>query len=440
MLPALALLVALSVPALSIPQQRPDDPDATLALVGARILPVAGPPIENGTLVVRGGVIAHVGPLASTPVPAGAIVRDVTGKVIVPGLVDTHSHIGAVEGGDRSAPIQPEVRVLDSVDVLDPSLSRARAGGITTVNVMPGSGHLLSGQTVYLKLRKGKTVEELAVRNADGSIAGGIKMANGTNSRRDPPFPGTRAKSASLVRERYVAAQEYARKLADPDPEKRPDRDLGMEALLEALAGKRIVHHHTHRHDDVLTVLRLAQEFGLRVVLHHVSDAWKVADEIAAAKVPCSLIVIDSPGGKLEARDMRWESARILVEKGVSVAFHTDDWITDSRLFMRSAALAVRAGLSREKALEGLTLAGARMLDLGERVGSLEVGKDADFVVLDGEPFSVYTRVLETWVEGKKVFDRTDPTDHLFAVGGFGAGSPRVPPCCEGEGDEEDDR
>jgi len=409
---------------------------ATVALVGARILPAAGAVIESGILVVHEGVIAHVGPLDSTPVPAGAEVRDVSGRVIVPGLVDTHSHIGAVEGGDRSEPIQPSVRVLDSIDVLDPSLQRARAGGVTTVNIMPGSGHLLSGQTVYLKLRPGNTIEELAVRNEGGSIAGGIKMANGTNSRRDPPFPGTRAKSAALVRARYVAAQEYAKKRADPDPEKRPERDLGLETLVEALEGKRVVHHHTHRHDDVLTVLRLREEFGLRVVLHHVSDAWKVADEIARAKVPSSLIVIDSPGGKLEARDMRWENARALVEAGAEVAFHTDDWITDSRLFLRSAALAVRAGLAREKALEALTLAPARMLDLGERVGSLEVGKDADFVVLDGDPFSVYTHVQETWVEGVRVFDRSDPKDHLIAVGGWGAGSPSAPRCCE----EEEDR
>lgn len=433
MLPLLVLLALV--------QQKSDAPQMPappLAFVGARLVPVAGAEIENGILVVQDGVIAHLGPLDSTPVPAGAIVRDVRGLVIVPGLVDTHSHIGAVEGGDSSAPLQPDVRVLDSIDVLDPSLARARAGGITTVNIMPGSGHLLSGQTVYVKLRLGHTIEQLAIRNADGSIAGGIKMANGTNSRRDPPFPGTRAKSAALVRERLLAAQDYARKRADPDVEKRPPRDLGMEALVEALEGKRIVHHHTHRHDDVLTVLRLREEFGLRVVLHHVSDAWKIADEIARAGVPSSLILVDSPGGKLEARDMRWESARVLHDAGAQIAFHTDDWITDSRLFLRSAALAIRAGLPRDAALEALTLSPARMLDLDRRIGSLEVGKDADFVLLDGDPFSVYTHVRETWIEGQKVFDRSDPHDHLFAVGGLGAGSPLPPRCCEEELEEDD--
>ncbi|MSR61557.1 MAG: amidohydrolase [Planctomycetes bacterium] len=433
---ALLAAVLLAVPLHALAQERAQDGAAPQAFVGARLVTLAGAEIENGILVVRDGVIAYVGPLERTPVPAGAVIHDVSGRTILPGLVDTHSHIGAVDGGDRSQPLQPEVRVLDSIDVLDPSLARARAGGITTVNVMPGSGHLLSGQTAYIKLRKGHTIEELAMRNPDGTPAGGIKMANGTNSRRDPPFPGTRAKSAALVREKYVAAQEYARKLADPDPKKQPERDLGLEALGEVLSGKRMVHHHTHRHDDILTVLRLREEFGFRVVLHHVSDAWKVADEIAAAKVPCSLIVIDSPGGKLEARDMRWESARVLSEAGVDVCFHTDDPITDSRLFLRSAALAARAGLARDKALAGVTLAGARMLDLATRVGSLEVGKDADFVILDGDPLSVYAHVLETWVEGQKVFDLNDPRDRLFAVGGVGAGSPRALSCCEGEEEE----
>jgi len=406
-----------------------------LALVGARLHTLAGPEIASGILVVDGGVIAHVGPLDSTPIPAGAVIRDVSGMVLVPGFVDTHSHIGEVEGGDGSSPIQPAVRVLDSIDVRDPSFQRAQAGGITTVNIMPGSGHLLSGQTIYVKLREGRTIEECAIRTKDGAIAGGMKMANGTNSRRDPPFPGTRAKSAALVRERFIAAQEYARKRQDPDPEKRPARDLALEALGECLSGARIVHHHTHRHDDILTVLRLREEFDLRVVLHHVSDAWKVADEIARAGVPSSLIMIDSPGGKLEALDLSFDSARALHEAGGKLCFHTDDGITDSRLFLRSAALAVRAGLPRDVALAALTLEPARMLDLGERVGSLEVGKDADFVLLSGDPFSVYTEVRETWVEGRKVFDRASPADRLMAVGGPGAGSRFLSDCCGGDGE-----
>ncbi|MFK7741850.1 MAG: amidohydrolase family protein, partial [Planctomycetota bacterium] len=288
-------------------------------------------------------------------------------------------------------------------------------------------------QTIYLKLREVFTVEELAVRNADGSIAGGIKMANGTNPQRKAPFPGTRGKAAALVRAQYHRARDYRRKIeaADGDPAKMPDRSLAMEALLEAMDGKRIVHHHTHRQDDILTVLRLQKEFGFRCVLHHVSEGWMVADEIAAANVPCSVIVIDSPGGKLEAARLSLETGAVLDKKGVLVGFHTDDGITDSRLFLRSAAIAVRAGMDRQKALEAVTIANARMLDMQDRVGTLSVGKDADFVVLSGDPFSVYTRVLETWVEGSKVFDLADPEDRLLATGGYGASNDQsLSLCC----------
>jgi imidazolonepropionase-like amidohydrolase len=184
------------------------------------------------------------------------------------------------------------------------------------------------------------------------------------------------------------------------------------------------VHHHTHRHDDILTVLRLQKEFGYRVVLHHVSEAHRVAAEIAAADVPVSLIVVDSPGGKLETVNIGFDSPKVLEAAGVRVAFHTDDWITDSRVFLRMAALGVRSGMSRETALAAMTIEGARMLDLDERVGTLEPGKDADFVILSGDPLSVYTRVLETWVEGNKRFDLGDPDDRAIAEGGYGVLQP----------------
>jgi imidazolonepropionase-like amidohydrolase len=399
----------------------------TKAFVGARIIPVAGEEIEDGVLIVRAGRIDALGRQGEVAVPDDAEVIDRTGTVIFPGLVDTHSHIGDVDLGERSAPIQPELRVLDSVNVRDASLQRARAGGITTANIMSGSGMLMSGQTIYLKLRAGETIDDLLIRAEDGWIAGGMKMANGTNSRAKPPFPGSRAKSSALVRATFIKAQEYRDKLAAAadDPEKKPDRDIGMEALVEVLEGRRIVHHHTHRHDDVLTVLRLRDEFGFRVVLHHVSDASKVAERIAAAGVPSSLILVDSPGGKLEARDLDWRGGPALEKAGGRVAFHTDDFINDSRLFLRSAAYGVRAGMSRQAGLESVTLAAAEMLDLDSRIGSLEPGKDADFIVLSGDPLSVYTRVLQTWVEGKKVFDLDEEGDRLIADGGYGAGSPR---------------
>ena len=395
------------------------------AFTGARIIPIEGAEIANGTLVIRDGKIVAVGASDATAIPAGAVQHDVSGKVLMPGLVDTHSHIGGGAGADSSGPIQPDVRVMDALNVMDPSIRKAKAGGLTTVNVMPGSGHLLSGQTIYLKLRNGKLLDDYTIRDANGRLAGGLKLANGTNAMRATPgFPGTRAKSAALVRAQFVKAQEYRDKVrkANGDAEKTPPRDLAMEALVEVLEGKRVVHFHTHRHDDVMTVLRIAKEFGFRPVLQHVSEGWKVAEEIAAAGVPASVIMIDSPGGKLETQDVSLGIGAAMERAGVLVAFHTDDGITDSRHFLRSAGLAVRGGMSRTAALEAMTLSGARMLQLDARVGSLKPGKDADFIVLSGDPLSVYTKVLETWVEGEKVFDRANPEDRLFAVGGWGAG------------------
>lgn len=421
------LLGALAASALSA-DPPPPDAGAPLALVGARLIPIDGPEIPNGVLVVdKGKIVAVGGP--GTKIPDGATRRNAAGRVVMPGLVDSHSHIGSVEGADASAPIQPDVRGFDAINVRDARIAKARAGGLTTVNVMPGSGHLMSGQTVYLKLRKGRTLEELSFLDADGRPFGGMKMANGTNSRKKAPFPGTRAKSAALVREQLVKAQEYRKKVeaGKADPKKAPARDLAMEALLEVLDGKRVVHHHTHRHDDILTVLRLAKEFGFRVVLHHVSDAWMVADQIAAAKVPSSIILVDSPGGKLETKDLLLATPAVLAKAGAAFGFHTDDPITDSRWFLRMAAMAVRAGLPREKALEGVTIANARILELDKRLGSLTPGKDADFVVLSGDPLSVYTKVEETWIEGVKVFDRSDPKDRLYAVGGVGASHDQAP-------------
>ncbi len=412
--------------------------ETEIAFVGARIHPVTAPPIENGVVTIRGGKILAVGPADAVRIDPRARVIDVSGKVVIPGLICTHNHVGGIGGADSSGPIQPEVRIYDSLNIRHPGFKRVVAGGLTTLNIMPGSGHLISGQTVYVKMRAGaRTIEDWMIRDDSGKPMGGLKMANGTNSMRDKPFPGTRGKSAALVREKYIKAREYRDKIARAggDPEKMPPRDLGLEALVEAMEGKRIVHHHTHRHDDIMTVIRLSKEFGFRVVLHHVSEGWMVADEIAQAGVPCSIILVDSPGGKLEAVNLVHKTGAALERAGVLTAFHTDDWITDSRLFLRMAALGVRAGMSREGALEALTHAGAQMLDLGDRIGSLEPGKDADLVILSGDPFSVYTKVLETWVEGEKVFDRADPEDRLYAVGGYGAGRDLEPYlCCYEEG------
>ncbi len=390
---------------------------------GGEIIPITGESIPNGVLVVQNGRITAVGPAGSVSIPRNAERFDVSGKVIMPGIVDTHSHIGEGDGGDRSAALHPDVRILDTIDPRSKTFRKAASGGLTSINIMPGSGHLISGQTVYVKPKPANTIEEmLIIVNEDTGIYGGLKMANGTNPLRADGSPGTRAKSAAMVREMFVKAQEYKAKVdaANGDPEKMPARDLQLETLVEVLEGKRIVHNHTHRHDDILTAIRLAEEFGYRMVLQHVSEAWKVADEIASANIlGSSIIGIDSPGGKLEAINLLNINGAALEKAGAPVAFHTDDPVVDSRFFLRMAAFGVREGMSREKALEALTIAGARMMDIEDRAGSLEPGKDADFIILSGDPFSVYTHVEQTWIEGLKIWDRENPEDRQYATGGY---------------------
>ena len=450
------VLMSLSFAAvLACAQEKP------VAFVNARIIPIeAGgkpsPEIERGVVVVQNGKIVAISSLekgADYQAPGGTTVMDCTGKWIMPGIVDTHSHVGGIGGADNSATIQPSVRISDSLNPFDSGFRRVVAGGLTTINVMAGSGHLLSGQTVYLKMRMfdGKPagrIEEMAYADGRGNLLGGMKMANGTNSLREPPFSGTRGKSAAMVREAYIKAQEYQKKWKDYDAKlaaaktdeekaklKPPARDVGMDGLVEVLEGKRIVHHHTHRADDIATVIRIAREFGYRVVLHHTSEAWKIPDEIAQAQrdgvvIGCSIIQLDSPGGKLEAAEKSFVTGGVLEKAGVRVGHHTDDWINDSRLLLRCAAIGVRAGMTREGALRGLTLSGAEMLGLEKQIGSLEPGKDADLAILSGDPFSVYSHVEQTWVEGKKVFDRSNPKDKLHAFGGFGAGRDQEPYFC----------
>ena len=392
-----------------------------IAFKGGTIITVTGNTYIGGTIVIQNGKILNVGD-AALSIPKEAAIVDATGKTIMPGIVDTHSHLGGPQGGDASNPLNPEVRAMDAINPTSDGFKKALAGGITTINVMPGSGHLMSGQTVYLKMRAGKIIEDLLITNEKG-VTGGLKMANGTNSiRNGNGFPGTRAKSASLDRELFLKAVEYKKKIdaAGKDSSKLPERDLRMEPLVEVLNGKRTVHFHTHKANDILTVIRLSKEFGFKPVLHHLSEGWMVADEIAKAGLFCSIISIDAPGGKMEAANLSLKTGGILEKAGVQVGFHTDDGITDSRLFLRSAALNVREGMSRQKALEGLTIVGAKMLDLSSRIGSIEKGKDADLIILSGDPFSVYTKVEQTWVEGEKRYDISNPNDKAYLNGGNG--------------------
>jgi imidazolonepropionase-like amidohydrolase len=234
-------------------------------------------------------------------------------------------------------------------------------------------------------------------------------------------------KIAALQREQFIKAREYQkRKLAYIDARLNgdknvspPETDVALEPLVEVLNRKRTVHFHSHRADDLMTAIRLSKEFNFELVLQHATEGYRIAEELAREKIPVSLTLVDSPGGKLEVAGLLEENAAILANAGVKVAINTDDMITESRFLLRTGAIAVRGGMPEDTALRALTLHGAQMLHLDDRLGSLEKGKDADFVVLSGSPFSVYTQVLQTYIDGVRVFDRARTRDWSYQAGGF---------------------
>ncbi len=418
----------------TIPSLAADPPKPLVFKVG-RLHPASAPPIDDAVLIVEETTIVAVGKRGEVPIPEGAIVQDLPDAVIIPGLVDTHSHIGLwsrpsvpanADGNEMSGPVQSGIRAIDAINPDDPGIKMAVAGGITTANIMPGSGNAIGGQTVYVKLR-GRTIEEMRIK--DDKTLGGLKMANGENPKgygKKGQAPFTRMKVASLQREQFIKAREYQQKwqryrdaVAKGEKATAPETDLGLEPLVEVLEKKRTVHFHCHRADDIMTAVRIAEEFGFDLVLQHATEGYRVAEELAKKKIPASLTLIDSPGGKLEVMGLLEENAAILDKAGVLVALNTDDSITESRFFLRTGSIAVRGGLSEDAALRTQTINAAKMLKLDHRIGSLEKGKEADFVILSGSPFSIYTQVLATYIDGAKRFDRSNKRDWTYQAGGF---------------------
>jgi imidazolonepropionase-like amidohydrolase len=399
-----------------------------IAFVGATLYPVSAPPIADGVLIIRDGRIESIGPRADTLVPEDATVIDVAGRTIIPGLVDIHSHIGGGRLHESLGPAQPAVSAVDAINPSHPSIQRAQAGGITTANIMPGSGKIMGGQTVYIDLVDAVTVDEML--HCEGGrwegVCGGMKMANGTNPQGSGGDPSSRMGSAYLQRAVMRRGQERLKQRPpDPPPRRNPPEplapDLEADALAQLIAGERIVHFHSHRADDIVTALRLREEFGFRLILHHGSEGFKVAEEIAAAGVPVAINVLDTPGGKEETLERRLQNPAVLAAAGVEIAIITDDPVQDSRLLLRSAGLAVRGGLSEADALRALTLTPATLIDLGDQIGSLDVGKQADLAILSGPPLSVWSLVQQTWNDGQLVFDRSDPLQAAYATGGDAA-------------------
>ncbi|VTS01109.1 amidohydrolase family protein [Tuwongella immobilis] len=436
----LALLWKMLLPMSGFAQAPPNPTEPMFALRVGQILPVSGEPIRDGVLLVQGGKILAVGPFASVQLPATVAVRHLPDAVMIPGLVDTHSHLGVYsrpgiaansDGNEMSGPVQSGIRALDALYPDDPGIRMALAGGITTANVMPGSGNVIGGQTIYVKLR-GATVEAMAI--VDPRTVGGLKMANGENpkgyGRTKSQAPFTRMKVAAMQREQFIRAREYAQRwtkhreeLAAGMKTTPPDRDLDLEPLVEVLERKRTVHFHCHRADDLLTAMRIAEEFQFDLVLQHATEAYRVVDELVRRKQPVSLTLLDSPGGKAEAVGLLAENAAILEKAGVAVSVNTDDPVTESRFLLRTTSLAVRGGMTEAGALRSITLNPAKLMRLDHRIGSLEPGKDADFVLLNGSPFSIYSAVLETYIDGKKVFDASQKRDWAYRVGGFALSS-----------------
>ena len=437
---SLALLLAPALFGLTLIGQPPALGEAPLAFRSARLLPVAGPAIDDGVLVIHHGKIIAVGG-ADTPIPKDAKVIDATGKTIIPGLVDTHSHVGIYarpgvpahsDGNEGSGAVQSGLRAEDAIFPDDPGIRMAVAGGITTANIMPGSGNVIGGQTLYVKLR-GKTIEAMRINGM--KVLGGLKMANGENPKsfnfsRNKMPPGTRMKLAAMQREQFVKARDYQRQWAafrkakaDGKDKPPPDSDPAMDTLVEVLQRKRTVHFHSHRADDLMSALRLSQEFGFELVLQHATEGYRVAKELAANKIPASLTLVDSPGGKLEVAGLIEENGALLTKAGVKVAINTDDPVTESRFYLRTGAIALRGGMTEAEALQALTLNPAAMLHLEDQLGSLEKGKDADFVVLSGPPFSLYTQVLQTYLDGTCVFDRARQREWAYQTGGYALNS-----------------
>ena len=426
-----ACLSAQGTPQQPVPFAMPIPPAAHLvAITNATILTVSHGTIPRGTILIREGKIAAVGP--DIAVPAGAQVIDASGKYVMPGIIDEHSHSGAEAINEGTNSVTAEVRMTDVIRRDMPTLYWQLAGGVTTINLLHGSANTIGGQNAVLKLRWGLPAESLLFEGAPP----GIKFALGENVKqsnfqpgpgRERRYPATRMGVEEVLRDVFTRAVAYRREWqqyeaarralrrgqAEPIP---PRRDLQLEALVEVMEGRRLVHAHCYRADEILMLLRVAHDFGFRIAsLEHVLEGYKVADEIAAAGTGASTFS-DFWGYKLEAFDAIPQNAALMTQRGVMVAINSDDGERARRLFQDAAKTMHFGGVSETDALKMITLNSARMLGVETRVGSIDVGKDADLAIFNGHPFAPASRVEMTLVDGRVFFDRnTAPTlEHLM--------------------------
>lgn len=379
-----------------------------LAITNARIMTMAGPDIENGTIVIEGGKIKTVGP--ATAIPAGAEVIDAGGKVVMPGLVDAHCHVGIleeiyrIEGDDvneTSDPITPHLRAIDAINPEDRGFADALEGGVTSVVTGPGSGNVIGGENLVMKTA-GFIVDEMVLKNPVG-----LKVAFGENPKRvygsAKKSPMTRMATAALLRESLVKAENYMKKLelGARDPEKMPERDLKMEPLVRVLKREIPLRAHAHRADDIMTAVRIADEFKVKIVIEHCTEGYKIADELAKRNIPAIVGPSLTNRAKVELMDRTHANAGILCQAGVKVAFMTDHPVIPINYLSLSAALAVKAGMDEREALKAMTVNAAEIIGVSDRIGTLEPGKDADIIILSGHPLELMTRVEKVIINGK---------------------------------------
>ncbi|QGQ19801.1 amidohydrolase family protein [Cellulomonas sp. JZ18] len=384
---------------------------SVVAVTGGYVVPVVGPPVEGGTVLVEDGRITAVG--ADVAVPDGARVVDATGRWVLPGFVEGHGHVGLHEEGEGVAgndtnemttPNTAAVRAIDAVNVDDEGFRDALSGGVTSVVVKPGSGNPIGGQSVAMKTWGGRTVDEQVI-----SAAVSVKSALGENPKRvygeRKQLPSTRLGTALVIREAFAKARHYAAARAAAEAKGEPFApDLALETLARVLDGELVWDQHTHRHDDIATALRLADEFGYRLVINHGTEGHKLADVLAERDVPVIFGPMFTSRSKVELRDRAIGNLAAIAAAGVRVAITTDHPVVPINFLVHQATLAVKEGLPRQTALEALTVNPASFFGLEGRVGALEPGRDGDVVVWSADPLDVHARVEHVLIEGRTVY------------------------------------
>jgi imidazolonepropionase-like amidohydrolase len=391
---------------------------STIFIQNATVLTVTHGIIEHGSILIRDGKVAAVG--ADLKAPGDATVIDATGQFVMPGIIDCHSHI-AVDGSVNEA--GPAVSSMANIaDVLNPDdidIYRDLAGGVTAANILHGSANPIGGQTVVIKLRWGKPASELPFQGA----LPGIKFALGENPKHSnfptppgvtPRYPATRLGVEEVIRQAFIEAREYKKQWDDYNQRKSageqnlvpPRRDVRLDPLVEVMEGKRYVHAHCYRADEILMLIRVANEFGFKVrTFQHVLEGYKIADEIAASGAGGSTFS-DWWAYKMEAFDAIPYNAALMAERGVIVSVNSDD-AQEARQLNQEAAKSMKfGGLSANDALKLITLNPAIQLGIDARAGSIDVGKDADLVIYNHDPLSVYAVVQKTLIDGQVYFDR----------------------------------